>query len=288
MPRQRSDLYQVDFMAALFGGFVLVWLSGQGISESSQVGRQAPVFFSLSARLIYSPPNEAEASVSVLPEEAINAPCIPRDWLRQIFGSRPQPISCHGTAVELPLPSSAYDEAVLTSARQDALTHQFVRVAGIDLRLSGDKDNPTSFPAIVGRVVNNIGPAVQTVQHRTGNDHGYVDLDLQQSLIAIVPTGWTKTPQLVVHNAATFRKIIYSETARGGGSTEYQFADINRPLPYNSKEPEARRLEVLVHWDLAGQNACYRQTIQLNEKVDAESSYGLLPCASVDVGTGSR
>jgi hypothetical protein len=292
MPRQRSDLYQVDFMAALFGGFVLVWLSGQGILETPTEGQKSPVFFSLSARLIYSKAGEREVSVPVLPEEALDAPCISPDWLKPIFGSRPKPDVCHASS-SVDLPPGGYDELVKKAAREDPKPHEFVRLAGINLRLSEGASDENRDPVTIGRVVTNIGSNT-----RGGAEHPEIARNLQQILIAIVPSRWKSVPRFAVRDASTIQTLLFSETARGKGAVEYRFPNINDSVAYidprtaqqSSAPPErlsAQRLEVVMHWDLAGRNLCYHRTVEVKDTKGADRAYDLLPCASAADATGS-
>ena len=301
MRRQRSDLYQVDFMAALFGGFVLVWLSGQGALESPQAGQRLPVFFSLTARLVYSLPGEAEASISVLPEDAIDTACVPANWLRMVFGTHPEFGICKGTPTSeerTPEPYSVatvhtaiaadhtkQTEAGIGASPPWAIEHEFVKVGGIDLSFSPGQDNATEFPAIIGRVIAKIrSPAAQVGEYEIGRAR--VASDSQQVLIGVVPSTWRTVPKIVVQNPEIFHTLVYSETANGQGDAEYRYK-IGAILGHDPNRRAPHRLEILVHWDVAGRNLCYARTVKIPDETATKNTFDLHPCVLADGVIGS-
>src|SRR6185436_1849895 len=100
MSRSRSDMYQVDFVAALFGGFLLIWLSGATDSEPSSMQADAPRFFEIAARNIFTDGN-SEDSLAIVPLGSIGTACIHASWLRTIYRSSTQRTICHGSPVLL-------------------------------------------------------------------------------------------------------------------------------------------------------------------------------------------
>lgn len=75
--RRPSDLYQVDFVAALFGGFLLVWLSGIGEAEFPGKGDgKGLVIFELEANAYFlGADGVGEVSRSVVPLDSAHAAC---------------------------------------------------------------------------------------------------------------------------------------------------------------------------------------------------------------------
>jgi hypothetical protein len=123
--RRASELYQVDFVAALFGGFLLVWLSG--ISEAEFPGNDGKqlVFVELSSRGFFDEPNgTGRYWASFLP--------VHREMLRcahtkvvELATSFRKLIPCTKSRFELPLTlpdgNDFYDEFVLTGFIADTL-----------------------------------------------------------------------------------------------------------------------------------------------------------------------
>lgn len=279
---------------------MLVWLSGQGALETPQAGQRMPIFFSLTARLLYSAPDQPEASISVLPEDVIDTACVPPSWLRMVFGSRSEFGICKGTPTpkERPIQKS-FREATLSSANEadhvkmteargasgSELEHEFVPVGGIDLSFSAGQDNPIESPAIIGRVIAKIkSPTAQVRGDEIG--HARVASDLQQVLIGVVPSTWRTVPKIVVRNPEILRTLVYSETANGQGEAEYRYK-VGTALKYDSARVAPQQLEILVHWDVAGRNLCYAQTIKIPDETATKSTFDLHPCVFADDVTGS-
>jgi hypothetical protein len=78
MRRRSSDLYQVDFVAALFGGFLLIWLSGTAESEFPPERENNTTYFRATARLFFETkdaPVREEGWVSALPQSGLDRGC---------------------------------------------------------------------------------------------------------------------------------------------------------------------------------------------------------------------
>jgi hypothetical protein len=101
-----SDLYQVDFVAALFGGFVLIWLSGMTSSESSDNNSDITLY-AISARL-----NFADSSwLPVMPTEEASLGCVHPEAILQKVAPNSGLMPCQQDsifAVHITNPSGGY------------------------------------------------------------------------------------------------------------------------------------------------------------------------------------
>jgi hypothetical protein len=274
---RRSELYQVDFMAALFGGFVLVWLSGASLSETVTTGERIPTLFSLRARLIYSTVGEPERWLAVLPNDVIDTSCIPVTWLHQLYGSRPLPTTCHGLVVLLnKVGTFTFDEEVSATAAKDGILHEFADAQGIDLTLL-DPSNPAGpKPTPIGRVLAKFDSTKQQAPRDALGENMHFNIAVQQEVIEIAPSEWHRVPALAVNNPATIQTQVYSETEKGFGNVEYRFPPWDDELTFDGEH--ALQLEVVVHWDLSGSNTCFRTVIPISQATPSSGNYGLTRC----------
>lgn len=97
--RRASELYQVDFVAALFGGFLLVWLSNIGEAEFSGSGEGKPlVVFELSTRAFFTGAGLAgELDTSIIPLEAFRAACAHQGLVGILVKAGLEIFACEGT-----------------------------------------------------------------------------------------------------------------------------------------------------------------------------------------------
>lgn len=97
--RRASELYQVDFVAALFGGFLLVWLSNIGEAEFPGSGEGKPlVVFELSARAFFTGAGvAAERDTSIIPLDAFRAVCAHQGLVEILVKAGLETFACEGT-----------------------------------------------------------------------------------------------------------------------------------------------------------------------------------------------
>src|SRR4051812_14042652 len=101
--RRASELYQVDFVAALFGGFLLVWLSG--ISEAEFPGNDGKqlVFVEWSTRGYFDQPDgSAHYWSSFIPEQRTALRCA-HSKVVELASSVRKLIPCTKGRFEMPL-----------------------------------------------------------------------------------------------------------------------------------------------------------------------------------------
>jgi hypothetical protein len=82
MSGRGSDLYQVDFMAALFSGFLLVWLTGANRSEEV-IDDTEQSYVTITAR-IGDYPEGSSKWFPILSDEAAPLGCLGADWITLI------------------------------------------------------------------------------------------------------------------------------------------------------------------------------------------------------------
>ncbi|MGR9293656.1 hypothetical protein ACU8OS_35410 (plasmid) [Rhizobium leguminosarum] len=101
MGRRSSELYQVDFVAALFGGFLLVWLSG--VSEAEFAGNGSGELlkpFNLTVVASFIDGGNV-ARRHVVPLSAFNAGCAPEAMVKKLQDAGLGLISCQSTGSQL-------------------------------------------------------------------------------------------------------------------------------------------------------------------------------------------
>jgi hypothetical protein len=96
-----SELYQVDFVAALFGGFLLVWLSG--VSDAEFAGNGTGEVLKPFKLTIVAKFSDAgtEASADAVPISAFNAGCAPPKVIEKLSDAGLELYSCQSAGSDL-------------------------------------------------------------------------------------------------------------------------------------------------------------------------------------------
>src|SRR5436190_2166532 len=116
--RRASELYQVDFVAALFGGFLLVWLSSIGEAEFPGKGEgKGLALFEVTARAFFkSVDGKSETDVSIIPRASFRAGCAHPNLVTKLELAGLQTFPC-SNGVTYPL--GADNNRILTTWAED-------------------------------------------------------------------------------------------------------------------------------------------------------------------------
>lgn len=291
MRRARSsELYQVDFVAALFGGFLLVWLSGINEAEFPGGGDKRPVFFELSARAYYdrTPPATGERWAPLLPSSAIGLGCAHPSLVglakveRQLFACKTL------VSEELTLgdsKSKEYGPRVQEAAadRQRPVVQPWALSDGTTLDLLVDEAGTRVVARYAGMALSKLpGTEIASAIGLTGgfrlSEIGVIRdaaLASRPMHIKVDPTGRLGTFLFVLPQLSL-------KTFNGSGVVDtdsYYFANMPETVAYPGVSAIVKRIDVQLHFDKESGLRCRRATIELRGATPASDLHPLdQPC----------
>lgn len=275
MRRARSsELYQVDFVAALFGGFLLVWLSGIGEAEFPGGGGKRPVFFELSARAYYDlePPVMGERWAPLLPSSAIGLGCAHSSLvgLAKVEG---QLFACKTlVSEELTLgdkKSKQYELRVEEAAadRKRPITQPPTLSDGTVLDLLLDDAGTQVVARFVGMVFSKLPDA------DIANAIGLTDKFFMSEIGVIRDAGLASRPMLIkiepTGRLGTFLFVIPQRSLKMSSGSEvidtdsYYFANMPETAAYTGVSALVKRIDVQLRFDKESGLRCRRATVEL-------------------------
>ncbi len=137
--RAPSDLYQVDFVAALFGGFLLIWLTGAGESELRGDSGESVVVFEMSGRATFRNGGSHEATLLVLPNSLVRMGCAHDNLVAKMRTTSNWVSSCRiDNTQELLKPQTndfSYDQIVSAARAESSHAVIFLSAFGTDMTL---------------------------------------------------------------------------------------------------------------------------------------------------------
>jgi hypothetical protein len=269
--RGSSDLYQVDFVAALFGGFMLIWLSSIGEIELPPNSGESPVFFQIYSRVyFYSGSNAGSPNnwVTVLPMSVINQTCAHDHVVNKFRSNENQIRPCYASAnPPLPFPDSgttwfARVEKSERYSRNLKMTDPFdgkiLSSWGIDMQIVLDGPKGKRVAPLLGLALLKV-PISDQNNMALGADYIHVAL-------GIIPDG-DRISSVKISHFGTFANGLFSVAEPTLSSTgilekaalvNYHSDSINRtvpPTPTYALDVNEWQLKVIV--DPAGSAECH-------------------------------
>jgi len=278
--RRGSDLYQVDFVAALFSGFLLVWLSGISEAEFPEDASPPLSFYELNARAYFSP--QAGGSVkwsAVLPTPSVTEGCVHPNVIQLAASSLIQSLRACESALtrKLNRPGDVakdYYAAIESDLYRPTHVHDPIVSFGTTIEIfsrSNGKDSHAKFWGIALKSVsdpNAIGVA-----------------DDQAVSIGTVPSPNWPEGKLYAHISHPFKfdsALISIPELTGplpappasARLLNFYFLGLDGHIVWQGYEQLPQQLELVVTLSPSTGGGCYRASVAPNDEGDKE----LLPC----------
>lgn len=246
--RRSSDLYQVDFVAALFSGFLLIWLVGIGDNDAAGVEGASPLLFEVSVRAIYAPKGGAgnRTWIAGLPEKASIVGCAHDALVAKLRELGRLAMSCTSSAVrglQVP-PGQSYKEMVEADARKSLADADSLISLGLQFDLFFDKDakSPAPFAGLALLPLSQKDQPVSASSQVRQEAIGVASILLGRpaflrvrSLRSVSTVRWS-----ILNSAPNLEKLLPV------GVSDYFFSEVNRPVFPDGREYEPPTFEFLV------------------------------------------
>jgi hypothetical protein len=280
--RRSSNLYQVDFVAALFSGFLLVWLATTAESDFTANGSTGPIFYILEAKLYYgSAPGDSLVNslwISSLPDVSLHESCAPLELISYIDKSVSTISGCNYND-EIPRASAEKTEALMATVLRRSkeshvnLDHNVIPTLGLNFRLLDDAPGEQDNYPTVGLALSKISVADEKSYAFSNESRSEVaDPQHIHVSVGIIPDGTRLPTEIEIGSAvevlggAAVRSAIFgvsiSETQPAPpqpaprGSIVYTFEPFERGLQLSETTPRPLKLEIRLLIDPAGNQRC--------------------------------
>lgn len=250
MRRSRSEMYQVDFVAALFGGFLLVWLSGANEADAVSKASGSVLMFQISAQLVFESADHRQERLSVLPVDVVSTACIDDKWLSIIYRRSSQLVACHGTPrLHEGNPADISSRTRLELARGGK--QEVTAVIGSSIRLS-----PTQ--SVQEDDISWIGRALEAVSVSADDSEIAVSLNTHQVAIGSVHRSWNEKPRILVQQPHALSEGAVDQLPGSPGTVSLYMPKFKRDhAQLNSEFTELVAVEVKLIWDLGRRKECW-------------------------------
>lgn len=288
--RRSSDLYQVDFVAALFGGFMLIWLSTMGprtvTAQPSQVGSFFQIF--AKAYFIRKDDNRLEWT-SITPVSSVSSGCAHSNVVAMLAASGALVRPCSGPISLLRSPerkeSEVYTEWTKSSdekiyGKWPSGGYPILDVASSDFSVLIDDEGQMKAAPSLGLALSSIPPDERA--DYAFKDHSYVFV-----AVGMVPSGLDNGKiEIRLTNPDKFvsalLSVLYTDAAISGSLVpiamrSYRATGINGPIrPTPAFKPEIARLVIQIN--ISPGPRCLRAVFDLTNGVLADLTKTPQPC----------
>lgn len=256
MPKGRrpSELYQVDFVAALFGGFLLIWLANSAESDSAgDDGGNSPSFLVVTAMVYFNKSNTRFGEWSpALPSKALTLGCAHPgvgDLLRALGAN---PVSCTASVTQnLNKPSNGEAYYSFVQTQYGNKLPPVALASGLDLDFVVQHNAQRQEASFWGLAFWTLGHADQTT-FSFRSDPAFLHEHVLAA-VATIPAAEALNQGLSVkiNKFDVFDSKLYSipsQNVRLSGTvdlTNYNFKDVNSVVkPFNGFEDDFHHVVV--------------------------------------------
>ena len=289
--RRSSELYQVDFVAALFGAFMLIWLSSISDRESAAETSQSATFFQVFVKAYFPKKNDANNAtgwIPVIPQPAVSRGCIHPNVIPLFENPERLIRACGGPtgALNKPADGKSYREFVIAQdeveTKSSFSTEPVISVKGLDLRIVLS-DGTTKRDAPL------LGVALSSIPRADANDYAnpLAKTDYVHVAVGVVSgDGGSEPTSIKIRRPVLFETNLYSifdkNTFISSSLTpvavrNYYFKNVNALVkPSPDFEDRISKLQVQVTFAKGRQRSCSMATFDLS--LPAPDEQELKPC----------
>jgi hypothetical protein len=277
--QKASDLYQVDFMAALFGGFLLIWLSGGGETEfPSDTGKKI-VFFEVSAKAYYRDINSAKLDWAPIWSDAgVTQGCANFRVIALAASSTDRALlPCHVDDLQ-PLSPFSGEVSDYTS-RVDAAAKAVKRDTYVDNRVSIDGTHLRFIyqDGALEREARLVGMALTRIDSNESKPLG-TNADMTLIQVGVLDSSALGKPMYVEYDKAgrvpTFSVIVplveLGKSKEGDviDADHYYFLDVPADVGWPHYQAAPSRLEATIRFDRDSGGGCLHAQIDIPAAVE--------------------
>lgn len=276
MSRSRSEMYQVDFIAALFGGFLLIWLSGTNEADVPASPTGSVLFFQISVRNLYKG-DQGQEALAFLPTDAVATACVDANWLSVIYRNRHELKTCHGSTEFF---AGNVHQDYLASVVARAMSEQgkvqhVVGVFSADIQIESAGAGAGPEISWIGRAV---APSGQLPSAGAYSEEGVtVSLASAQVAIASIPRAGMSIPRIQIRNPALSGPVAVDQLQDSPGTRSFYMASY-KSRPWPGGYPDLVETQIALVWDLGRRDECWRGSIQPVLDDDLLQDVPLSPC----------
>jgi hypothetical protein len=282
---QPSELYQVDFVAALFGGFLLVWLSGMSEAEFPSDNGKQPVFFELTARAYYDRTDASgERWSPLLPATALGLGCAHSDIAGRVAADR-QLVTCktqHADELKFGKDESKdYGWRVRLAAKEDGrpVIHTPATIDGTPLEILLNDNGFEIGARFTGMALSKMR------DEETANAIGLTEKFVTTQLGIIRDQTLAVGPKFIKFDSKgrldTFMFVVPRRSLANidlndvVDTDSYYFTNMPPDVAYANMLPNVKRIEATLRLDKEAGGGCYRVRVDIPADTDRAE---LKPC----------